>query len=466
VPPENNAYGGGVGETVLGTGVLILMLIIIGLILLAPRKYLVSVLLTGLFLLPVGETLVIGGFHVFVTRILVLTGLIRAVVSRPPEKHLLAGKFNLIDKIFIVGTIYRAMAFVLTFREMGAVVREFGFLWDALGGYFLMRMLIRKDVDILRVFKTLAVIVSFLGITMLYEHQTRVNVFGFIAGHPIIPEVRSGGVRAQGPFHHAILAGVFSATIWPLLLWLFTSGKAKILAVAGLIGSTLAVFSAGSSTTVSAYLAGFLAICFWPIRKNMRIIRSGLVLAIIALNFAMSAPVWWALEHVDFAGGSAGEHRAELIDNLVRHFGDWWLIGTKDNANWGFEMWDTSNQFIDDAETGGLVCLICIIAVLTLAYKRIGKARRLVQGDRQKEWYFWILGSALFCHMVAFFGISYFDQTRFSWYALLATIIVATAPGFARKSAPESSHATVSVDSTAGSLYVAEGLLAGRTNWE
>jgi hypothetical protein len=465
VPPENNNFGGGVGETVLGTGVLILMLVVIGIVLLAPRKYIISALLAGLILLPVGETLVIGGVHVFVTRILVLTGILRAVISRPNEKYLLAGKFNIIDKIFLVGAIYRAVAFVLTFQVTGAVVTEFGYLWDTLGGYFLMRMLIRKDADILRVIKTLAVIVSFLGVTMLYEHQTRVNLFGFIAGHTIIPEVRSGGVRAQGPFHHAILAGVFSATIWPLILWLFTSGKAKILAVAGLMGSTLAVFSAGSSTTVSAYLAGFVAICFWPIRKSMRIIRWGLVLSILTLHLSMHAPVWWSLEHIDLAGGSAGEHRAELIDNLVRHFSDWWLIGTKDNANWGFEMWDKSNQFIDEAETGGLVPFICLIAIITLAFKRLGKSRKRVQGDLRQEWYFWILGSALFCHVVAFFGISYFDQTRFSWHALLAILIVATAPGFAR-TAPEGSHAPVLVDSTTGGSAVAEGLLAGGKNWE
>ena len=465
MPPENNNFGGGVGETVLGTGVLILMLVVIGIVLLAPRKYIISALLAGLILLPVGETLVIGGVHVFVTRILILTGILRAVISRP-EKNLLAGKFNIIDKIFLVAAIYRAVAFVLTFQVTAAVVTEFGYLWDALGGYFLMRMLIRKDTDIVRVIKTLAVIVSFLGVTMLYEHQTRVNLFGFIAGHTIIPEVRSGGVRAQGPFHHAILAGVFSATIWPLILWLFTSGKAKILAVTGLLGSTLAVFSAGSSTTVSAYLAGFVAICFWPIRKSMRIIRWGLVLSILTLHLSMHAPVWWSLEHIDLAGGSAGEHRAELIDNLVRHFSDWWLIGTKDNANWGFEMWDKSNQFIDEAETGGLVPFICIIAIITIAFKRIGRARKRVQGDLRQEWYFWILGSALFCHVVAFFGISYFDQTRFSWHALLAMIIVATAPGFVRKSAPESIPATLSVDSAAGSPSMAEDLLAGRTTWE
>ena len=37
----------------------------------------------------------------------------------------------------------------------------------------------------------------------------------------------------------------------------------------------------------------------------------------------------------------------------------------------------------------------------------------------------WALGSALFAHVVSFFGISYFDQTIVAWYALLAMISAA-----------------------------------------
>jgi hypothetical protein len=38
----------------------------------------------------------------------------------------------------------------------------------------------------------------------------------------------------------------------------------------------------------------------------------------------------------------------------------------------------------------------------------------------------WALGSALFANMVAFLGISFFDQTIVVWYALLAMISAAT----------------------------------------
>jgi hypothetical protein len=464
--PANNIFGGGTAESVLGPAVLFLMLVVMVLMILLPRKLIVSPLMIGLFLFPTGETLVIGGLHFFVTRLLILVGIVRLMVSRPSDKRLSWAGLNSIDKVFLFWSVFHAAAFILTYGESGAVVKEGGLLWDALGGYFLMRFLIRKDVDIWLVIKTLAAIVTFLGITMLYEKMSAVNVYGLIAGYHLAPDIRNGSVRAQGPFHHAILAGTFAATSLPLVLLLFTSGKAKVLGLMGLFGSTVSVFCASSSTSVSTYLAAILAICFWPLRRGMRMVRWGVLVAILVLNVSMHAPVWWALEHIDFAGGSAGEHRAELIDNLVKHFGDWWLIGTKDNASWGYEMWDTSNQYVEEAESGGLVSLVCIATVITLCFKRVGRSRKSVQGSRTKEWYFFILGVALFAHAVAFFGITYFDQTRFSWYVLLAIISAATAPILTPKQVPASYR--IFLDPVP-SPYTASGFIAdtsGRSRWE
>jgi hypothetical protein len=262
---------------------------------------------------------------------------------------------------------------------------------------------------------------------MLYEKLYDTNPYGLIAGHPIIPEIRNGSIRAQGPFHHSILAGCFGATLLPFFFWLWKSGKSKLLGIAGMIASTAVTIASASSTPVSAYMAGIIGICFWPLRESMRKIRWGILIALLALNFMMHAPVWYLLEHIDLAGGSAGGHRAELIDNFVRHFGDWWLIGTSDNANWGFEMWDISNQYIAQGEGGGLIPFVCFIALIVLGFKKVGTARKSFAGNSENEWYLWILGVALFSNVVAFFGISYFDQTQVSWYALLAMISVATA---------------------------------------
>lgn len=426
--PTDPAFGGGVQQTTLGPPVMILMLVIIGLVFLLPRRLVLTPLMLGLFLLPVGQTLVVGGLHVFVARIFVAAGLIRAVISKP-SKTLFGGGYSTVDKLFIVEVVCRALTFIVLFGEMGAMINQLGFLWDTLGGFLLMRFLIVDKGDIQRTIKLFAGIAVILGASMLYEKVSGVNIYTLLAGYRIIPERRYGSIRAQGPFHHAVLAGTFGATLLPLFIWLWKSGNSKFLGVISIFASTGIVVCSASSTPVSAYLAAILAICCWPLKRAMRAVRWSIVIAIFSLNLVMHAPVWWAIEHVDFAGGSAGEQRAELIDNFVRHFGDWWLVGTKDNAKWGFEMWDISNQYIAEGETGGLLAFILFIALLSVCYSRIGKVRKIAEAknDRKQEWFLWLIGASLFAHTMAFFGISYFDQTRYAWFALLAMISVVTA---------------------------------------
>jgi hypothetical protein len=76
---------------------------------------------------------------------------------------------------------------------------------------------------------------------------------------------------------------------------------------------------------------------------------------------------------------------------------------------------------------GGLVCFVLFIAILSRAFGRLGDARKAVNGDRAQEWFIWSLGAAIFAHVVVYFGIDYFDQMQFAWFALLAMISVAVA---------------------------------------
>ncbi len=91
-------------------------------------------------------------------------------------------------------------------------------------------------------------------------------------------------------------------------------------------------------------------------------------------------------------------------------------------------MWDLSNQFVAEGQTGGLATFICFMALICIAFSRLGRARKAVEGDRQKEWYFWSIGCALFAHISAFMGISYFDQVRVLWFLTLVIAVVAAAP--------------------------------------
>ena len=97
-------------------------------------------------------------------------------------------------------------------------------------------------------------------------------------------------------------------------------------------------------------------------------------------------------------------------------------------GSWGFDMWDLSNEFVAQGEIGGVATLIFFIAMISIGFSWTGKTRKIVEGDRSQEWTVWLLGVALFSHVVAFFGISYWDQTHVSWLALLAMISAVCVP--------------------------------------
>jgi hypothetical protein len=113
-----------------------------------------------------------------------------------------------------------------------------------------------------------------------------------------------------------------------------------------------------------------------------------------------------------------------LIDQCIRHFGDWWLVGVKSTSDWGWDMWDTANQYVSICDTSGFFPFILFLATIVYGFKYLGKARRLAE-NRKQQIFLWALGSALFANIVAFVGISYWDQTQVVWYGLLAAICAA-----------------------------------------
>jgi hypothetical protein len=140
----------------------------------------------------------------------------------------------------------------------------------------------------------------------------------------------------------------------------------------------------------------------------------------------MKAPVWAIIGRIDLTGSSSGYHRYMLVDTCIRHFSDWWLIGTKHYNEWGSDMWDLSDQYVAYAVTGGLATLVSFIAIIFYSFRELGTARKYVARDKRYEWLLWCLGASLFAHVMAYFGIGYFDQMQVVWFVLLAMISATT----------------------------------------
>ena len=430
-----SAFGGGVAETAAHGPALAIMAMAGTLILILPRKYVIIPLLLAVLLVPMGNVLVVAGLHIPPVRVIVLFGWLRLAWGKfSSQTKALSTPWNNIDTAVLFWASFRALDFVLLWRELPALINQCGLLWSSLGMYFLLRVLIRHDKDIALAVKLLIVVAVANGIGMAYEHFTRMNLFGIVLGG-VAPfsEVRDGAIRSQGSFGTSILAGTFGATLIPLLFWPLRSGFAKGTAAVGVAFASLMVATTGSSTPLLAYVGAIVGLCFWPVRARMRLVRTCIVGLLVGLQLVMKAPVWFILNHVNVIGASSGYGRAMLIDSFVRHFGEWWLLGTKSTAEWGWDMYDLADQFVAEGATGGLAAFIFFILMIKRAFGALGTARKTVGGDVRQESLLWSLGVGLFTYIVAFFGISLWDQTQVVWLALFAMISAASFTPIARR---------------------------------
>lgn len=421
MPPENLELGGGTAETIVHPIVVIAMVVAILLVFALRRRYVILPILAMSLLIPPGQVFVIGGLHVFVLRLMILAGLSRKVISHWPIT------LCRVDKVFLLWGFCHVAAFLFLFGFTPEVLsNRFGFIWDCIGGFWLLRSLIQDSEDIRRVSRFLVFVAFVTAVGMSIEHWRMVNVFALLGKGSAVPEMRDGMVRAKGPFNHPLLAGAYGSTVLPIFFMLWRWGRSRVAAGVGLVSSTVIVLFCGASTGILSYAAAIAAVCFWPFRKQMRLFRWAVLIVLVSLHIVMKAPVWALIGRISLYDSSSSGHRAALVDSFIRNFGDWWLIGTNNNAAWGMSMWDTANQFVEEGIRGGLGAFICFVAIVSMSFGTIGKARRRATSNRNKEWMLWLLGSALFANVVAFFGISYFDQTRMYWYTVLAMVVAAT----------------------------------------
>jgi hypothetical protein len=428
--PTNLTFGGGSNGTLLHPIMLAAMIVAVLLILFGPRKYLPIPFLLVVFLGSIGQEIYVNGFHFYVARIMIIAAILRLIVSKfVSPGPLLAGGLNVVDKLFVAWVCSHCAANIfLNWGVLGAVTYQASFMIDAIGGYSLMRFAIREEEDIVRVVRVFAFLTCVFAVSMLDEKIRSQNIFGYLGVLPVSPFTREGVIRATGAFAHPILAGVFGVALMPLFWWLWHGGKAKLVGLLGFCGSMGMMLMSASSTPLMSFLAALIAWFAWPFRNKMRAFRWGVVITLVALHLVMKAPVWMLISRVDLIAGNSGFHRALLIDQCIRHFSDWWLIGTNAAGTWGWDLWDTSNQFVQEAESGGLVTFILFVLIISQSFRRIGRARQLVQDDPKQERFMWALAVTLFTHCVCFFGISYFDHTKMMWFAFLAIVSAATAP--------------------------------------
>jgi ABC-type transport system involved in cytochrome c biogenesis permease component len=377
-----------------------------------------------------GQELVVAGLHFTMLRVLVLFGCARIVLWMEFRSF----KWHWIDTLVVLWLVSDMAVYTLRLHTTAALINRLGFAYNTIGLYFIFRVLIRDIEDIKSTCRLFAVIIFPVAISMLIEKVSGRNLFHIFGGVPQFTDIRDGALRCQGPFRHPIMAGTFGAVWMPLFVGLWWQGKGnRALALLGLFSSTVITIAAASTGPVGTFLAGIAGIGMWRMRNHMRSVRWGIAVFLVALDVIMAGHLWYIFAYMsdDRLGfqGSQGWHRSILIDAMIRHFSQWWLLGTSvaDLAQWGVHAGDITNQYIGEAAEGGLITLVLFISVIVIAFSSFGRAMCAVRADsRKSHLLLWAVCCSLFAHVVNFFGVAYFDQNIVNWYLVLALAGTAT----------------------------------------
>ena len=296
----------------------------------------------------------------------------------------------------------------------------------------------------------------------LIEKSTGRNPFSYMGGVPARTIAREGRLRAQGPFPHAILAGCFFACWMPLLAARWWRSRGRMAAPLGAGLCLGIVVMCASSTPVVAVLAGGLGTAAWVVRRQMRPIRWGVLVTLVGLHLVMKAPVWHLISRISFSRGSTSYHRFLLIDNSIRHFDEWWLLGSLDTGHWGHAMYDLTNQYVREGVKGGFLSLVLFVWVLAHAFRLVGRTWRAERRHRYKRALAWGLGASLFAHVVMFLSIAitHSQQNMLVFFLGLRRDRLA---GSRSCSGPGPPPATGSARSTSGTAHARAGTHRGLT---
>jgi hypothetical protein len=432
--PQNIRFGGGVEQTFLNPIVLIATILAGWIICASRRRNALVAFLTAGILIPPDQILLLGPVHLPILRILGICALGRVCWTKLGRKQpVFASKVSGMDMaVFAFGTFTLIDGLIL-WQARQELFFQLGQLLTILGVYIPLRFFIRDENDIKHAIRTFACIAALVAAIMVVEHVTGRNVVysalegarASVLGTAIN---RDDHLRAAGTFAHPILAGTFGGILLPLFigLWLKEKESRKYAAV-GVVSSGVISFAASSTTALFGLFGGIAGLCFWPLRRRMRIVRWGTVLTLLSLHIYMRSPVWHLISDIDLTGNSSSYHRYQLLNQCIIHFWDWVFVGTKNYADWGWDMWDLCNQYVAVANQSGIIPLASLVTIIILGFRYVGK-RWPLSRDRRQQLFTWAVGAALFANVVAFFGVSYFDQTIIGWYAVLAMLQVIIIP--------------------------------------
>ena len=399
----------------------VFMLCMVGLTLSRPPSRPIFAFLLVCVFMPLKQRLVLVGLDFNMMRLILIVAWARILV-RGEYRGL---RLERIDRLFLLWTASGAILYVLRVGSSG-VVRSLGTGFDALTVFFLFRALVRRREGVFLVSRQLAWIVVVLTPFIAYELATHVNAFSVFGSAPLISAVRGGRVRCQGPFSHPILLGTFGSVLLPIFIGMLGRGRRKLLTGLAIVGATVITVASGSSGPVLSWALGVLGWGLWFLRKRTRWMLGATAALLFLLHVIREKPVWHLIGRVSSLTGGTGFHRYRLIDAFVDHFSEWALVGTSNTMYWGWGLQDTTNQYVAEGVSGGLLTLILFLLLLQASFSSLRRSREVFESMEgpQSLWtrLAWGFSVSLAAHCVSFVSVSYFGQTEQFFFSFLALI--------------------------------------------
>jgi len=394
--------------------ILITVLLAILLFVVAKQYFLLPFILAACFV-PADQRVIIFDLDFTPLRMLVLVGFLRTILLG----ERLTFKWNRFDKLVLVWAICGALIYIIQWADMRALIYKCGVLFDVIGLYWLFRINISSWGDIEYATKVFAVCSLVLAVLVGLEWATGRNPFVVLGRVETV--VREGRYRCQASFPHAIMLGLFWATLVPLFIGFARQDKSKLLLWSAVAASAFIAAATASSTPILTLLIVLIMLCGYRLREYAACAGWGLFASLIALHIVMQAPVWHLISRISVVGGSTGWHRYYLIDRAINHFGEWLFLGCRSTAHWGRGLTDITNQYILEGVRGGFVTLALFLVMIYMALRTLLRLS-LQHQEHKQQFLIWCFLVIILGHCVSFFGVSYFGQIMMWWYMTLAVV--------------------------------------------
>ncbi len=378
-----------------------------------PHKYFLAPFVLAACFVPTDQRIIVMGLDFTVLRMLVAVGVLRVFIYGEYRRL----KLNTVDRLVLSWLLCGAVIYSIQWKDANAMINRAGFLFDALGLYWIFRQNIQSWTNVKHTLRLLAVAAIILLPFVLMEWSTGKNPFVFLG--KVITSVREENFRCQAAFPHSIMMGLFWAILAPMFLALAKTETKKTLYLFAFASSIVIVAASASSTPILVLILAIVAYKAFNRRRYTAAAALALAAVTAALHIVMNAPVWHLLARINVIGGSTGWHRYNLIDKAIRNFDEWMVIGCRSTDHWGYGLGDVTNQYVLEGVRGGAATLILFVLMIYAVLKTLVTSS-LRYRDRNAQLLTWALFSMMIAHCVGFIGVSYFGQIRVLWYMTLA----------------------------------------------